>query len=224
MKKILAMILATSMLFCFAACGMSEKDDDDVKGSVKTSSGESVDTEKAFSVGVTEGAEYENKFLGLGFEIADGWSFYNKEEIAELNGITLDSMDEDLSEVVEASDYFYDVFAHSSDNRSSINIIFEKRTRAGVLALNLEEVADAAAENVIDTYENMGFTDMKSEIKDIEIDGKDYTGYTLTSTYVGTKLYQACFMVKRENYLVSVSIAAVSESELQDLIDSFYHL
>ena len=225
MKKILALILAVSMLFCFAACGMfNEKDDDDVKGSVKNSSGELVDAEAAFSLGKTEGSDYENKFLGLGFKIANGWSFYSEEQIAELNGITEEMLDEDLADALEESNYFYDVFAHSTDQKSSINIVFEKKTKRIVEKLDLEESAEISLQGVIDTYKNMGLSDMKSEIKKVNIDGEKYTGFTLTSSLGDTTLYQTCFMVKRENYIVSVSASATSEAELNDLIESFYHL
>lgn len=223
MKKILCVALAALMLFCFTACS-GGKGGENLKGDLKNGSGDTVKSTEAFSLGVTEGSTYENKYLGLGLKIPDGWSFYDDEKIAELNGIVTEHMDEDMVDAMKEAEYFYDLYAVSADEQESVNIIFEKSTISQIATLDLEEYAETVVEGVEETYASMGFTVLEKDIDEIEIDGKDYTAYFLKSDMQGRTVYQAGFSVKKTNYIVSIAMAATSEDGLKELVDAFYHL
>lgn len=222
MKKFLCLVLASLMLLSLTACG--GKGGDNLKGDLKNGSGDKVKSPEAFSLGVTEGSVYENKYLGLGFKIPDGWSFYDDEKIAEISGITTEYMDDDLVEQMKNAEYFYDLYAVSADQQESVNVIFEKGTVAQIASLDLEEYAETVADGVEETYGTMGFTVVDSDIDEIKIDGKKHTAYFLKTDMNGKMVYQVGFTVKKTNYIVSIAITATSEDGLKDLVEAFYNL
>lgn len=252
-KKILAVLLALAMLMSFAACGDNDKEDvkgsialgdldeDDVlseddededkdKDEKDDDEDEEEDEEEDekkdddFEIGKTKSGKYENEFIGIGCKIPSGWESYSEEKIAELNNIVLDTMGEDCVEAMKELDYFYDMYTASKDGRSSINVIFEKHSKSVIASTNLEDTAEKVVKQVKQTYENYGLTKFESEIEDVKIDGKKFTSYRLVSEINGVEIYQMGIMLKKAEYLVSISITAASEEELDELFDGFYLL
>ena len=219
MKKILCVALAAFMLFSLTACGGKE-----VGGSLKDNKGDSVKSEEAFKLGSTEGSTYENEFLGLGFNIPDGWGFYDEKQIAELNGWAAEHMDPEDVESMENAEGFYDLFTHAPDQTASANIVFQKGTITQVATTDLEEFAEEVLDGVEETYESMGYDPLEDEVEKITVDGKKYHGYRLVTDINGSSYYQVGFFIKKGSYLVTVSLGANSEEKLQSIIDSFYHL
>lgn len=242
-KKILAVLLALAMLFSFAACGGS--DDEDVKGKIESDTEDVLDTEEEedeeddekedekeeeedddseLELGKTKGSKYENEFIGLGVKIPSDWTFYDEEKIAEINGITQDYMDEELVEAVKQADYFYDMYAATEDSSQSINVMFEKGSKAQIKDADLEQIAETTIESVKKTYENYGFEECNGEVTEIKIDGKKFTGFTMISTINGKEIHQAGFLIKKGEYIASINITAASEDKLEELLDAFYLL
>ena len=65
---------------------------------------------------------------------------------------------------------------------------------------------------------------MVDDVGDIKVDGKKYKGYALETEMFENKVYQIGFSMKKGQYIASVSLAAASPDELQELLDAFYHL
>lgn len=205
MKRFICVLLSGLVLLSLLGCNKDKTD-----GSLK----KKVD----FTFGKTKGSVYENKLIGLGCEIPDGWKFYSDEKIKQINGIALDSADEKLAEELKNVQLIYDMWATSPDGSSSIIVNFEKREKSELKALNLKRVMRDSLEKLQQTQE------LEGETTTITIDGKEFAGLSLTMKSGANKMCQKQMAVKCDGYLGIVIFTAGSHDTVDNLIKEFYLL
>ncbi|MGN0584944.1 MAG: hypothetical protein ACI4JD_05750 [Ruminococcus sp.] len=234
MKKIIGLILCLSFVMTAAGCG----DKEDVRGTVETSVTEAAETaevqndddsaaeaaeEEDFSFGSVNSNVYENKFIGIGCKLDNNWTFYDDEQIKQLNNITMDAIDEDVAEMINNADIIYDMYASYSDEMTNININLEN---IGVLQYASFDVAENFEKNksiLSDTYENMGYSVESMEPVKIEIDGKEFDGMCVKASIDSLVMYQTLFGIKcGGKYLASVTVTSFNDDITQDIVDTFY--
>ena len=233
MKKLLVCLLVVGMMSAFSGCG-DKPDKEPVQSSVtetsntestveETTVGEQKD-ETGFSLGVIDGKTYENKFIGIGCTIADDWTFYDEEQIKSLNNIAGDIAGDEYKNMIEQANLVYDMYATSGDMVSNINVNMEKLNDVQNKTLDVKKNYELVAPVLVSTFENMGCTDVKNEIKDIEIDGK-----TVPVVYNSAKLgdaviYQCLLGIKCDGYLANIALTATSEDDLNKLVSTLYFI
>lgn len=212
MKQLLSLFLAIILTLCLCACQPQEPE-----------RGDQIDSGKAFSLGVTDGIAYESSFIGLGFQLPEGWNFYSDEQIREINDQTADIAGEEYLKAMENATVFYDVFAIDSLG-NSININLEKVNAAQLLLLDLESNYVSAFDMIKASYENMGCEGCEYAIDSVSIDGKDFPCLNITADFSGVSLHQCIITVKCNGYLANISITVVGENTISQLVDNFYLL
>ena len=250
MKKLLAVLLALTMVFAFAACG-STPSEDEVRGEQKvntteastpadndanapsedatnTPAGETVDTpteettEAEFSLGAVEGLNYENKFIGIGCNLPADWTFYTDEQIKELNNVAADLAGKEYKEAMKNATIVYDMLAASADMVSNINVNLEKVDPILLAVTDLSDYLEQSIPMIKQGLENMGATVTKSEIGTVTIDGIAFDCLRITSNINGLTMCQLLFATKCNGYIANLTISTTSEVELQEIIDCFY--
>lgn len=214
MKKLLALVLALSLVFCFAGCGTSPED---VRGEQQDNTA----SDKEFSMGAVEGLTYENKFIGIGCKLSSDWAFYTDEEIKELNNLSEEIMGDELTETIKEADIVYDMYASTAEG-DTININLEKATALQVLSLDLKENFKAIFDSLKTSFEGAGFTDVNYELSTVKIGDKDFDCMNITMKLEGVTLYETLISIKCSNYLASIAVASIDKATVDSALASFY--
>lgn len=246
MKKIIGLILCLSFVMTAAGCG----DKEDVRGTVEASVTEAAETttaqnnddstaettaaleeetseeeaeEENFSFGAVNSNIYENKFIGIGCKLDSNWTFYDDEQIKQINNISADVLDEDIADMINSADIIYDMYASYSDGLSNININLENIGALQYVSFDVAENYEKAGSVLRDSYENMGYSIDRMEPVKIEIDGKEFDGMNVQASSDSLVMYQTLFGTKcGGKYVASITVTSFNEDITQDIVDTFY--
>jgi len=233
-SKIIASFIILSLILSFAACG--EKD---VSGSVTTpaaktevgwtNTAEPTTEEAAFETGSTEGGVYTNNFIGIGCKLDDNWSFYNDEQLADLNGVVLDALDdealsEQFAKSVESGKTIYDMFAVSADGLANLNIVIENLGLVYGTALDESGYVNLGMKTVIQSFDAIGASNVSVEKISVEFAGASRWAFTIYAEQSGVPLYEKAICIKKGNYMAVITLCCYYEDITDDLATLFYSL
>lgn len=221
MKKIIAVLLAILMIVSLSACGKTPTEDD-VRGEQTENESAPQNSEVEFSLGTVEGPVYENRFIGLGFRLKEGWTFYSDEQIKELNNLAAEVAGEDYVELLKDSALVYDMYATSSDQMSNVNVNLEKVNALQLAAINLATNFENSFPTLEQSFSNMGYTNISHEVGTITIDNKEFTSLSVTGEINGVKMYQKHIAVKCYGYLANIAVTTFNEDTTDDIYADFY--
>lgn len=227
MKKIIVFLLLFTLICTICSC---EKKDTDIRGEyAKDVSNISSDLSSEInlstgelSLGKIVGNVYKNTFIGIGYKLDENWSFYDDEQIKELNNIAIDMVGDDINELLKKASLVYDMFATDSDKLNNINIILEKVNNLQLLSLNIADNFNIIAPTLKDGLKNMGYKNINCEIGSVEVDGKILDASHLSAEINDIKMYQTTFQKKCNGYLASITIATYHDNTISDLLNNFY--
>ncbi len=218
MKRLLALMLAAVMLFALAAC--NDKGND--KDRDKDDDGGKQNTKKTLSLGVVNGLNYENEFIGIGCTLDSGWTFKSKAEILELNNVVQDAVDEDIANVIKDATIVYDMMASGSNGMDSINVNMEKVNPVQLAALDIPTYYENTMPMLKSALESMGCSNVAFTIDSAQIDGTVFDTLHIRANVNGIALYETLFTIKCNGYLANVTIGTYFEDNTADLLDAFY--
>lgn len=215
MKKFLCLLMVAVMLCGLVGC-MPETDDD-VRGSIANDQ----NNEEKVSLGKTENNTYRNDFLGLSCTLSSEWIFYTEEEILEMNDIVKDAVDEDVADAIENANIIYDMYASNPNDYSSVNVNMEKYSAVQIGALNLKTVLESQFATIIDTYENMGYTNVQVKYEKITVDGKEFDGAMLTADIADLEFTCIIFCFKKSRYIANITIGSLDADTAKTILGCF---
>lgn len=231
MKKLLAILLALVMALSIVACGGDEdktgeitnketttNESDDVEGEI---SEQEVEVPVIDTIGEAEGNTYENAFLGFGFTLPEGWSFYSKDQINELNSITQDMLDEDIAKQLEEANVIYDMYALDQYG-NSVNIVMEKISAIASIAIDEKTYAEASAQQLPEALKQIGLADVSTEITNTTFNGAEHVSIDVVGTAEGFSLYEKIICIKTGQYMVCVTVATTHENTTDAVLEYFY--
>lgn len=222
MKKILAILLAGVMVLSMTACG----GDEDVSGQItgnETETNDIEETEAAVSLGKAEGSAYESEFLGIGFNLPEGWTFYTDEQIRELNNLTSDMVDDDVAKQLEAASLIHDMYAMDSLG-SSTTIILEKMSAISSAIVDEKTYAESSVQQIPEALESLGFTEVKTSIGSTNLCGEEHVTIDITATSANGVLYEKVICVKVGQYIACITVASLDNSSIDTILSNFYSL
>ncbi len=223
LKKCLVMLLAFSMLTCVTACGGN--DDENVKGSISSNDENASDTEQEveLSLGKSEGSVYQSTFMGLGWNLPEGWQFLSEEEMQQMNEAVIDMMDEDIAAQLEEGAVLCDMYAFALSG-DTINIQIEKLQNVTSILLDEESYAELSMQNTKEAFTQMGYTDITMEQSTVTIAGEEHVAIDVSLTYDGVVLYEKLGLIKVGNYMCVITAASVTPEGLDTMFANFYAL
>ena len=228
MKKIIAVLL-TAGIVTTALCGCGIRKEADKKPlettAVETTVAEETTmavAESKFEFGVVNNQVYENPFIGIGCTLDENWTYYDDEQIKELNNIATDLAGEEYENFMSNASVIYDMYAVNSDSVTNINVTAEKVDPTVLEILDLKQNYEMVASVVVSSLDNTGYTDVKYEIIDTEIDGQSVPAIKNTGKLEDENLYQLGFSLKCDGYLASITVTAFDEDVLNEILSKFY--
>lgn len=175
-------------------------------------------------LGTNDGKVYENKFIGIGYKLNDGYTLYTDEQIKELNNMTSDMAGNEYRELMSNATIIYDMFAADSSGLNSINLNLEKLDDQQMAFLTIKQNFEAAVDIMEDTYNNLGCTNFKYDISTVEIDGREVDALYIEAEINGTNVYQTLFGVKCDGYLANIAVSTYFTNTTSDIINNIYWL
>lgn len=233
-KKLTALLLAALLTLSLAGCG-SQNDpqaggdvtpgttDAAAAGQVQTPDPADTDGEAIPDLGTVNGGTYTNAYANIACTLDDSWIFYTEEEIAELNGLVLDSTSDDqLRKMLEENASIQDMYASSTDGLMTINVVFQNLGLVRSAALSLQEYAELAAEQVPGMMETFGYSDITAKIAAVDFAGlKNQPALALTATVEDVPMYELQVYVKVDTYVYSITLCSFVEDVTADMAALF---
>lgn len=218
MKKIIAILMAATMLLTLCACGAKPKAE--ISGSVEPAAEETKP-----DIGSVNGGVYENKFIGIGCELDSNWTYSSKEELAGMVNLTAESFtDEEFKNQMLNADLFYDMMAASSDGLANMNIVIQN---IGVLygtVLDIDTYIDMNIDQAPAQMTQAGFSNIKCEKVNVSFAGSEVPAIYMTSIIQGIECYQLLVPIKQGNYIANVTFTSFMEDITGTLAGYFYSL
>lgn len=220
MKKKLSVIAPILiMLLLFTACGeqgISGK----ITGAKESAASESAAPEAEFKLGDVEGGTYENVYFGIGCTLDDSWTYYGDDMIAELNGLVTESIsDEEVLAALEEGRTFYDMYAASDEQLSTINVVIED---TGLALINEEDFAEQSIDDTKKVLEAGGMTNVSIETTKLTFAGKERSALSIYAEMQGMTIYQKGIVMKKGRYLAFVTLASFNEDKTDALLELFH--
>ncbi len=242
--KIWALLLAAALLLgCLAGCA---KTDDDVRGDIKPNQTDASQnkpddskpqdskpqdskpedskpqgTDEQVSMGSSQGGKYENKFIGIGCQLDENWTFMTDEEIREQNNITSDILGEEYQQQLENATVIYDMMATHSNEMNTVNVNLEKLSGAANL-LSEKSYVESSVEALKSALESAGMENVQIKAVEMEFAGGKHHGVQIEGEFSGIKCYEALACVKRGGYMACITACTWMENGTQAILDSFY--
>ena len=240
MKKLLICLLACVLILAMAGCAAdqtggngttathpntnaSTPSDPSTEPTVPSQPAPSQsDPSGELSLGVITGTKYENTFIGIGFDLPEGWSFYTDEQIKELNNIAGELAGQDYLDALKNATVIYDMMAASATQTDNIIVNLEKATSAQLNSLNLASNFEASFSLIKSSLENMGYQNVTHEVVTLTIDGQDFTAMNISATISGVTMYQTSIAIKCSGYLASLSVTTFDAAGTASLLENLY--
>lgn len=180
-------------------------------------------------LGTTEDGVYTNEFLGIGCQLPADWTYYSEEEIMELNRTVLEvlsDLDSDTYDPEALEDQeLTDMFATGPNGADNVNVAISKLNMIAALALSEEDIAEAAEENILGMYEQMGVTGCTSEMSVYSALGEDHPLLRIMMPLDDqVTMYQTAVIVKKGTYYGIITVTSPGEDISDEALSWFYGL
>lgn len=209
LKNALVLLVIGAMLFVLTGCGKKEDSKQEEKPS---------EEQKAeFSLGKWEDDVYSNDFLGLKFNLPDGWARYDKKQIAELMNLGSELLNDDqkaAAEIAKLNAAYYMV-VNNTNTRDSIALMSEKTAMDYTTEYYINQLEGQLLRLSSIQYKIEGKS--KEKVGNIDCDA-----LTVSATSSGVKSTQRYYVYKVDNYFVAILATSVSgEDTINEMIQNF---
>ena len=210
-KIALMILLVASMVFALTGCG-EEKENSAVDNNTATE-----EQKAGFSMGEWKGNTYSNEFLGLKFNLPQGWAYSSDEEIAQMMNVGAELLNDDqkiAAELAKLTSVYYMV-ANNPNTGDSVSILSEKPMMDVTTEYYLDQLKTqlAAVESM-----NYEIGDTSKE----KVSGKEFETLTVTASMSGIEVAQKYYVCKMDEYFVCIIATSTSgETGINDMIKSF---
>lgn len=209
MKKVLrnALIVLLAMVMLFSLTGCGKKED--------SKQGEEQKTE--FSIGEWKDNVYTNDFLGLKFNLPEGWTYSSKEEIADMMNLGYEILNDDQKAAVEVSklNSAYYMVANDPDTANNIAIMSEKVTLDVTTEYYINQLKTQLSSVSSIKYQIDGVS--KEKVGNIECDT-----LTASATMYGVKVSQKYYVYKIDKYFVAIiATSRTGETGINEMMQNF---
>ena len=200
MKKILAIILA--FVLCFAGCS----------GENSVSEPEKPE-EFVPARGTVENGIYKNSAFGVSFSAEEDWYFLSDSEIAQTMGIAAEEMFGEGTEVEPGN--IYDMYCVDMETNATVSVNYENV--AGTENITNEGAyLEIVTSQIVSAGASSGVKD--AFIGDVEIGGVKITCLNIELEVSGAKIYEKIVAKQIGDWMCSITVASLSETEMEDLI------
>ena len=190
-KKILVILLA--FVLCFAGCS----------------------EEKVFvpERGAVENGVYKNSAFGISFEAEPDWYYLTDSEIAQTMGIAAEEMFGEGTEI--ESDHIYDMYCVDNKTNATVSVNYENVVSAGNIT-DEGTYLEIVTGQILSAGAVSGVADVV--IGDVEIGGVKIPCLNIELEVSGTKIYEKIVAKQKGEWMCSITLASLSETEMEELV------
>jgi hypothetical protein len=200
MKKILVLLLA--FVLCFAGCSAEEPASEPEKPE-----------EFVPARGTVENGIYKNSAFGVSFSAEEDWYFLSDSEIAQTMGIAAEEMFGEGTEVEPGN--IYDMYCVDMETNATVSVNYENV--AGTENITNEGAyLEIVTSQIVSAGASSGVKD--AFIGDVEIGGVKTTCLNIELEVSGVKIYEKIVAKQIGDWMCSITVASLSETEMEDLI------
>ncbi len=215
MKKLIALLMSSVLLFSLVACSGNtdtDKDKDKDNDKEKTSAVEnedadvSEDNSQTVSRGTIVGNRYTNDFAGISFEKPDDWNYMDDEDLIQLVNAGMSIMDlNELQETLTKQASVYDMAAVDPTGGNSVMVLYENTMLTAYREISADEYIDALKTQLASVAAleyDLG------EAEDVTLGNTQFKKLTATAAVTGVELTQIYYIRECGKYIVGVIATA----------------
>ena len=228
MKKLVALLLATVMVFLLIGCGTSPKEDDVTLGDPAQPANPSEedpkdDTDKEepaqkaeISRGKIDGAVYTNEYMGFTFTKPDSWVYATDDEIAAAINLGVEIMlGEDFDKVLENNQTVYDMMVSDLYSRTNINVGYENLAISLATNITVEQYIEVFKQQ-ISNVPGMAYQFSEDLVK-IKLGETEFTRLICSVEAFGATMTQAYYFTKIDKFMSSIIVTIPSGYTVQEI-------
>ena len=170
--------------------------------------------------GTIEGNAYTNKFFSVEFALPEGFSYYDAEQLADMNAAIANTNDNQaVVEAFEGGSAFFDMAA-AAESDPNVSVVVQiagpdaaAPDEAGYIAMIEDKVFDQlkAADITVKNSEAVTYTNGKT--------GDEFAAMKLAIEMQGAPMCEEIVCIKAGDYFMNVTATANNEAELDSILD-----
>ncbi len=223
MKRILSAFFAVLFLLCLGGCS-TDPTDTGAPGTTPAATAPSTTAPKdrdpqlgRFADGV-----YTNEFLGIRCRVDEKWYVYSDTEMAQLNGLVLDTMtDADLVEQLKKANVAHLFYAAANEGLTTVNVALENIGMVNGVLLDEQTYVELSAEQLPAALQSMGLQNVKAETASFSFAGSRHAGVKVSGSLSGVPFYERIVCIKLGSYIGVVTVASYHEDMTPELLKMF---
>ena len=162
-----------------------------------------------------ENRTYENKSIGLGLRLKEGWTIKSTEELqTEINKLNFEDS-------IKNSAVVYDFFA-TNEKSDNIIILFDNTKKNNNRVVGEDEYIQSYMRDFSKSCSDNGITLNKIESVSLKIDKTDYNACYIESSVEGIDIYQYVLFKQIGEFITCVTISAHSTNDLNSIFYCLY--
>ena len=163
---------------------------------------------------------YTNELFGVRLTLPEGFSFYNEEQMAELNQSVGElQTDEDVIQALDSGQTFFDMAA-ATESGTTVNVVIAHASTPDVQALDAAGYLEYAKASLGAQLSSAGAELKDAQVRTYENDktGDEFTSMKVRFEMQGTPMYEELVCLKTGDYFMTVSATAQERTELDEIL------
>ncbi len=192
----------------------------------KTDGDDSSSSNSDFDLGNVDGNIYSNSFLGIMCEVDSDWHFYTERELAALNNMTFDNLEDSgytaTQEALENGTIYIIMYTQNQENLDSLNITLQYLGFDITDYYSLEALIDNSLPNLQISLTAQGMKDVSATRTTTTFLGETVPCAEITGFINDTPIYEKQIYILVDDYIATITVGSISgEDTTQNLLDTF---
>ncbi|MBR5116124.1 MAG: hypothetical protein IK096_03570 [Lachnospiraceae bacterium] len=178
---------------------------------------------RVFMPGIVDGLTYENKTLGFGITLTDGWTYSTEAELAKVNKLKGQADSETvtayLEEPVEYVDM--DVISGGLSNEISVAVI----NAMFIATDDMRQVAEDTQAAIEEQMSSLGYQDVQVTVEERQFLGETcYVDLATCANKEGMQVTQMQIHSQNNGYFYTVTLNFFGDNRPDEVLDKFYRI
>jgi hypothetical protein len=203
MKKLIALLLALTLLALFVGCDSVKKEDSEEEQKIE------------LSRGTIEGDVYTNEVLNFKFTKPSSWVYSTDEEISAAMNLGVDALGEKFKDALENNTSVYDMMVSDILTRTNINVGYENLAKSFSSNITEAQYIDALKQQMSSvSAATYTFSD---QIDTAKLGAHEYTRSQCTVSVSGMEMTQVYYLRKIDSVMGFVIVTIVDGYTISEI-------
>lgn len=163
-----------------------------------------------------------NKTFGIGATFPIGWTLYDNDVVAEMNGVTELSA-ENIQSLFETNGMVYDAVAANTDTGTNLNFLAEDLSRSDNETITEQEYVSLSLTSIQTQLENQGYNVSYVTADTVTFAGSVHSCINISATVNDAQVFQHQVVIKSGKYMGILTVTSfTSEEDAKKAAEMFY--